>query len=70
MNDVYHISVIEDVSNLSHRYDDNEFVIKQNNGRPSLAFSSAKREQIMQVSNIDKSGDMIYITMIIIIYQT
>ncbi|CAJ0643714.1 10011_t:CDS:10 [Entrophospora sp. SA101] len=56
LNDVYHISVIEDVSNLSHRYDDSEFVIKQNNGRPSLAFSSSRREQIMQAIRTSKAG--------------
>ncbi|KAG9288022.1 hypothetical protein G9A89_017617 [Geosiphon pyriformis] len=49
LNDVYHICEIEDISLSSHKNADNEFVIKQDNGRSSIAFTSPKRDQIMQV---------------------
>ncbi|CAG8508989.1 2177_t:CDS:10 [Funneliformis mosseae] len=47
LNDVYHISEIEDISISSHKNDDNEFTIKQDRGRPSLVFTSPKRDNIM-----------------------
>ncbi|CAG8574310.1 8733_t:CDS:10, partial [Diversispora eburnea] len=40
LNDVYHISEIEDVNLSSHRNDDNEFIIKQDHGRPSFSFTT------------------------------
>ncbi|KAG9291425.1 hypothetical protein G9A89_021843 [Geosiphon pyriformis] len=55
LNDVYHISEIEDISLSSHKNDDNEFVIKQDNGRSSIAFTSPKRDQIMQAIRASKT---------------
>ncbi|CAI2169037.1 10253_t:CDS:10, partial [Funneliformis geosporum] len=47
LNDVYHISDIEDITSSTHRNDDNEFFIKQDRGRPTYVFSSPKRDAIM-----------------------
>ncbi|RGB37714.1 hypothetical protein C1646_638789 [Rhizophagus diaphanus] len=48
LNDVYHISEIEDITKSTHRNDDQEFIIKQDRGRPVYALSSQKREVIIQ----------------------
>ncbi|CAG8612074.1 12667_t:CDS:10, partial [Ambispora leptoticha] len=55
LNDVYHISEIEDITLSSHKNDDNEFVIKQDEGRSSTAFTSPKRDQIMQAIRASKA---------------
>ncbi|CAG8450213.1 2329_t:CDS:10 [Ambispora leptoticha] len=55
LNDVYHISEIEDITLSSHKSDDNEFVIKQDEGRSSTAFTSPKRDQIMQAIRASKA---------------
>ncbi|CAG8801643.1 25364_t:CDS:2, partial [Racocetra persica] len=54
LNDVYHISEIEDVVLSSHRHDD-EFIIKQDLGRPTLAFTSPKKEAIIQAIRSSKA---------------
>ncbi|RIB13611.1 hypothetical protein C2G38_1974674 [Gigaspora rosea] len=54
LNDVYHISEIEDVVLSSHRHDD-EFIIKQDLGKPTLAFTSQKKEAIIQAIRSSKA---------------
>ncbi|CAI2172941.1 5991_t:CDS:10 [Funneliformis geosporum] len=55
LNDVYHISEIEDINISSHKNDDNEFTIKQDRGRPPLIFTSPKREAIMTTIRSSKA---------------
>ncbi|CAG8470540.1 8562_t:CDS:10 [Ambispora gerdemannii] len=55
LNDIYHISEIEDITLSSHKNDDNEFVIKQDEGRLSIAFTSPRRDQIMQAIRASKA---------------
>jgi len=52
---VYHISEIEDIAPSSHKNDDNEFIIKQDRGRPSLTLTSTKRDSIMQAIRASKA---------------
>ncbi|GBC02045.1 hypothetical protein RclHR1_04420015, partial [Rhizophagus clarus] len=54
LNDVYHISEIEDVTKSTHRNDDQEFIIKQDRGRPVYALSSQKRDIIIQAIKSSK----------------
>ncbi|CAG8518713.1 24789_t:CDS:10 [Dentiscutata erythropus] len=54
LNDVYHISEIEDVVLSTHRHDD-EFIIKQDLGKPTLAFTSPKKEAIIQAIRSSKA---------------
>lgn len=54
LNDVYHISEIEDITKSTHRNDDQEFIIKQDRGRPVYALSSQKREVIIQAIKSSK----------------
>ncbi|RIA90709.1 hypothetical protein C1645_875920 [Glomus cerebriforme] len=55
LNDVFHISEIEDIAPSSHKNDDNEFIIKQDRGRPPLSFTSPKRDSIMQAIRASKA---------------
>ncbi|CAG8517845.1 8557_t:CDS:10 [Diversispora eburnea] len=55
LNDVYHISEIEDVNNSSHKSDDNEFIIKQDRGKPPFAFTSNKRDTIIRTIRASKA---------------
>ncbi|CAG8437109.1 2392_t:CDS:2, partial [Funneliformis caledonium] len=55
LNDVYHISDIEDITNSTHRNDDNEFIIKQDRGRPTYIFTSPKRDAIMHAIRSSKA---------------
>ncbi|CAG8509250.1 3861_t:CDS:10, partial [Acaulospora colombiana] len=54
LNDVYHVSEIDDASN-SHKSDEGEFLIKLNHGRPSLSFTSPKRGDILQAIRSSKA---------------
>jgi hypothetical protein len=54
LNDVYHISEIEDITKSTHRNDDQEFIIKQDRGRPVYALSSQKRDVIIQAIKSSK----------------
>ncbi|POG62935.1 hypothetical protein GLOIN_2v1784706 [Rhizophagus irregularis DAOM 181602=DAOM 197198] len=55
LNDVFHISEIEDIAPSSHKSDDNEFIIKQDRGRPPLSFTSPRRDSIMQAIRASKA---------------
>ncbi|CAG8444039.1 5054_t:CDS:10 [Acaulospora morrowiae] len=54
LNDVYHISEVEDVNN-SRKNDEFEFFIKPDRGRPSLSFTSPKRDAIIQAIRSSKA---------------
>ncbi|CAG8637906.1 2796_t:CDS:10, partial [Cetraspora pellucida] len=55
LNDVYQISEIDDVANSSRRNNEGEFIIKQDRGRPSIAFTSPGKELIMQAIRTSKA---------------
>ncbi|CAH1760476.1 13584_t:CDS:2, partial [Entrophospora sp. SA101] len=54
LNDVFHISEIEDITFSSNESDNNEFAIKQN-GRPSFTFTSQIRDTIIQAIRTSKA---------------
>ncbi|CAG8773738.1 25140_t:CDS:2, partial [Racocetra persica] len=55
LNDVYQISEIEDVNNSSRKNNEGEFIIKQDRGRPSIAFTSPGKDLIMQAIRTSKA---------------
>ncbi|CAJ0836147.1 20802_t:CDS:10 [Entrophospora sp. SA101] len=54
LNDVFHVSEIEDITFSSNKNVNNEFAIKQN-GRPSFIFASPMRDTIMQAIRTSKA---------------
>ncbi|KAF0455119.1 gtpase-activator protein for ras-like gtpase [Gigaspora margarita] len=55
LNDVYQISEIEDVSNSSRKNNEGEFIIKHDRGRPAIAFTSPRKDLIMQAIRTSKA---------------